>query len=414
MLQHRAYRRAIQASLGQGHIPELPVDLYRPILEHLRGEWHALRNLALVNRNMYAEAMLLLYERIHITSGKNITALVTSLRANPDASKRIRSLSLDIDVALGGDAHAALFELLQGLTELAELRVSWRAHKVSREANIYGAILDACPATKLTAFTWDAMYSTHVQNFVLRQDGLQELEVTDWLNVLGRHEAIPGGTLPHLQRVIGDARWIVGAAPRRPIKSVKLTRTTPATTLGAYFRNHRVPDPRATGLTVLSELLRVLSNSNGPCTKFLSSTTSATCGLNPADVLDVAHWLPNLVELGDCYIYDPHTMAFDLLVRTMESFTSLKTLRLVDNSDWMGGKFSLQDAVRFHRAVPTLERIEVVPMNLKGARTFVRHAREVHAGRTVLYEYRWMEERDPRQVQQKRHAYRASLGLQRM
>lgn len=55
-------------------------------------------------------------------------------------------------------------------------------------------------------------------------------------------------------------------------------------------------------------MLRVLSNSSGPCTALASPVGSSLSGLYPGDVLEVARWLPNLVELGDCYLYDPYTM----------------------------------------------------------------------------------------------------------
>lgn len=204
--------------------PELPLDLYRPVLEHLRGDQRALCRLALVNRNMYSEAMVLLYERVELSTTAKIRLFVDGVLQRPDAARRIHSLVLNLDVALHTSAHRALVTLLSMLSELTELHVSLR--NVTANVAHYGAMLLECPSDKLVSFEWDCMYSAPVRDFISRQHHLEELTLTDGSMVVGRHDEFSVDRLTRLRRVAGDARWITQIARGRPIESVTVTRTS--------------------------------------------------------------------------------------------------------------------------------------------------------------------------------------------
>ncbi|KZV96508.1 hypothetical protein EXIGLDRAFT_765310 [Exidia glandulosa HHB12029] len=348
-------------------LPELPLDLYRPILAHLRGDQKALRRCALVNRNMYAEAMILLYERIEFSSTAKIVSFVEGMK--PDIGRRVRALCFRIDISKQSVVYGALLKLLSSLTELTELKASLRASDMYGVVQ-YGAMLLDCPSDKLVTFEWDSMYSAPVRDFISRQNKLEDLAISDGTMVVGRHDEFPADRLTHLRRITGDARWITQLAKGRPIESVVVTRTS---------------------LSATSEMLRVLSNSRGPCTSLASPISSALSGLYPGDVLEVARWLPNLVELGDCYLYDPYTMAPTAFFLALQGLTSLQKLRVVDNSDWEGGKFDVPDAQKIHQAVPTLRALDVISMAHTSTRSFVRRDVEIHGGRATLFNYVWTE-----------------------
>lgn len=353
----------------QRNLAELPLDLYRPILQHLRGDQRALRALTLVNRDMYSEAMIMLYERIELSTGSRITTFVKGATKYSDIPPRIHALVLNLTIDIHSTAHKALVELFPLLTELVELRVFFRALTIANLAD-YGAMLLDCPSTKLAYFTWDSMYSAPVRDFILRQPNLKELVLTDGAMVVGRHDEFPPHYLTHLSRIAGDARWIAQIARGRPIQHVTVTRTT---------------------FSASADMLRALSNSNGPCTGLSSPVTSPLSGLYPGDVLQVVQWLPNLLELGDCYLYDPYTMMSDSFFQAVRGFTCLERLRIVDNSDWEGGKFDVPDAQRIQREVPTLRSVDVISMGQTNTRTFVRKDIPIEGGRTRLYRYEWME-----------------------
>lgn len=88
------------------------------------------------------------------------------------------------------------------------------------------------------------------------------------------------------------------------------------------------------------------------------------------------------------------------LLQAAQSLTSLQRLRIVDNSDWEGGKFDVEDARRVQQAVPTLASLDVISMAHTSVRTFVRHDVEIQGGRTVLFKYKWIE-----RIERSRNSY---------
>jgi len=292
--------------------PELPYDVYTVILDHLHGQRRTLRALAQVSRAMHVEAMPRLYSSIELDSLKKIDAFARAVgnAAEPHVvGARVHTFHLRVDFIANNRTFDQLERIMSLLCNLTELRVRWSTNSniaSSLGSGSHGALLVRCPTTSLQIFEWDCMYMLPVTDFLLRQPQLEELNITDGGMVSSRHKELPPSSLPNLSRIAGEARWLAQVATGRPIVEVTVTRNSLLGITGAlisYFYRHNGD----ADLAAPAELFRVLSLSRGPCRK-LSFQGSVMSGFYPADVADLARWLPHLHELGDCYLLDPFTL----------------------------------------------------------------------------------------------------------
>lgn len=224
----------------------LPVELYRPIVQHLDSkiDRQALLSLLLSSSALRSEAERALYHTVSETYQRNTLLFLKTVVAHPRLACLVRSYQqsrIDTDEAV---FSALLMDALAAFVNLKRLIFS------DKRARFHVSILHWC-TFQLTEFRWTCDTPTEGEPeelalFLDSQHSLRTLEVA-WFP-----PAYNAASTRHLRHLVGNYRAIHAILPGRKITSLHWTRPDPTHSL--YHHSSLPSNPSPSLLSALAHL----------------------------------------------------------------------------------------------------------------------------------------------------------------